>query len=223
MDDTNLPRIAHEQALRGITRLNSWSRSYAGLWVSLRREAQRVAPLPLRILDIATGSGDTPIHLALRARQEKHNVSLAACDISTTALQLVKQRAARYGVAIDLFQCDVIRELIPGKYDAVMTSLFLHHLSESAAIALLKVMANVATRLVLVNDLRRSRLNLGLVTVASRLLSRSSIVHFDAPASVRAAFTMSEAQDLADKAGLVNAEVSPHFPCRWLMTWQKPT
>ena len=83
-------------------------------------------------------------------------------------------------------------------------------------------MADAAERLVLVNDLNRSRFNLGLVTTASRLLTRSRIVHHDGPASVRAAFTMAEALQLAVQAGLANAEVAPQFPCRWLLKWRKP-
>ena len=223
MDDAHLPLNAHEQALYGITRLNFWSRSYAGLWSALRDEAKRVAPRPLRVLDVATGSGDIPIHLAHRARRAGVHLSLAACDISATALETAQRRAEMNKVALELFQCDVVKEPIPQGYDAVITSLFLHHLSEPSALGLLQSMATAASRLVLVNDLQRGRLNLGLVTLASRLLSRSPIVHFDGPASVRAAFTIPEAKALAAKAGLINAVVVPHFPCRWLLTWRKPT
>jgi len=223
MDDAHLPRSAHEQALAGITRLNFWSRSYAGLWSALRDEARRVAPQTLRVLDVATGSGDTPIHLAHRARRDGVRLSLAACDISATALETAQRRAAKNNVALELFQCDVVKEPIPQGYDAVITSLFLHHLSEPAALGLLQSMAASAARLVLVNDLQRSRLNLAMVTVASRLLSRSPVVHFDGPASVRAAFTIPEAKALAARAGLSDAVVVPHFPCRWLLTWRKPT
>ncbi len=222
MDDAHLPRSAHEQALYGITRLNFWSRSYAGLWAALRDEARRVAPRPLRVLDVATGSGDIPIHLAHCARRAGVKLSLGACDISATALETAQRRATKNNVALELFQCDATKEPLPSGYDAVITSLFLHHLSEPSALGLLQSMATAASRLVLVNDLQRSPLNLGLVTLASRLLSRSPIVHFDGPASVRAAFTIPEAKALAAKAGLINAVVVPHFPCRWLLTWRKP-
>lgn len=150
-------------------------------------------------------------------------LSLGACDISAVALETAQRRAAKNQVSLELFACDATKEPLPPGYDAVITSLFLHHLSEPTALGLLQAMAAAASRLVLVNDLQRSRLNLAMVTVASRLLSRSPIVHFDAPASVRAAFTIPEAEELAAQAGLTNAVVVPHFPCRWLLTWRKPT
>lgn len=223
MDDAELPRRAHEQALAGLSRLNSWSRSYSGLWAALRNEAQLVTPRPLRVLDVATGSGDIPIQLALRARRTGVNLSLAACDISATALESAQRRATKNNVVLETFSCDATNEPLPLGYDVVMTSLFLHHLSEPTALGLLQSMAAAASRVVLVNDLERSRLNLCLVTLASRLLSRSAVVHFDAPTSVRAAFTIPEVQALAARAGLANAVVMPHVPCRWLLSWRKPT
>jgi 2-polyprenyl-3-methyl-5-hydroxy-6-metoxy-1,4-benzoquinol methylase len=202
--------------------LNRWSRSNAGIWSALRSEAKNVATGPLRVLDLATGSGDLPARLACQARREKVELSLAGCDLSTTAIELAKHRAEKNNVNVELFQRDVVRQPIPNGYHVVIASLFLHHLTESEAVQLLRKMALAAVRLVLVNDLNRSPFNLGLVTMASRILTRSSIVRHDGPASVRAAFTMAEARQLAARAGLVDADVQPQFPCRWLLAWRKP-
>lgn len=87
---------------------------------------------------------------------------------------------------------------------------------------LLAAMKAAAGRLVLVSDLVRGRLNLGLVTAACRALSRSPVVHFDGPASVRAAYTPAELRALADQAGLAGATVRPVFPCRMVLTWSRP-
>lgn len=220
MDDPAIPRETHEQALAGLTRLNRWSRSDAGLWAVLRSEAKQ-ATNSLRVLDVATGSGDLPVRLACRARRAKLNISLSACDISPTALEMAKRNAMKKGVAIEFFQQDAVQQQFPEGYDVIITSLFLHHLAELDAIQLLQKMA-ATSRLILVNDLNRSRFNLGLVAVASRVLSRSRVVHHDGPASVRAAFTVAEARHLAVRAGLTDAKVVPQFPCRWLLTWRKP-
>ena len=221
MDDPQIPQSTHEVALAGLARLNRWSRSDAGLWSVLQAEAKQVAPSALRVLDLATGSGDLPVRLACRARRAKVNLALAGCDVSPIAVDIAKQHAQKNGVKIEFFQRDVVLEELPNGYDVVITSLFLHHLTEPDAIQLLRRMAKSAERLVLVNDLNRSRLNLGLVMMASRLLSRSFVVHHDGPASVRAAFTSAEAHQLATQAGLMNAEVVSQIPCRWLLSWRK--
>ena len=98
----------------------------------------------------------------------------------------------------------------------------MHHLAVDDAVTLLARCAAATDGLVLVNDLARSRWNLGLVWLATRLLTRSHVVHVDGPLSVRAAFTASEARELAERAGLAGATVSGRFPCRWLLTWRKP-
>jgi hypothetical protein len=82
-------------------------------------------------------------------------------------------------------------------------------------------MGRAAGKLVLVNDLSRGTLNYVLVHIACRILSRSPVVRFDGPASVRAAFTPDEARRLADAAGLAGATVTPKFPCRFLLVWRK--
>ena len=75
---------------------------------------------------------------------------------------------------------------------------------------------------VVVNDLVRSRVSMALVWLGSRLLSRSKVVHFDAMASVRAAFTLSEMQGLVRSAGLESASVWSYWPCRLLSVWCDP-
>src|SRR5206468_3142113 len=107
----------------------------------------------------------------------------------------------------------------PTGFDVVTCSLFLHHLSEDDAIALFANMENATRHLLLVNDLARSRLIFCAVWFACHLLSRSRVVHFDGPASVRSAFTAAEALALAERAGLTGATARRKVPCRFLLSW----
>ena len=72
-----------------------------------------------------------------------------------------------------------------------------------------------------INDLERGRLNLCLVAIGARLVTRSPIVHTDASRSVRAAFTVNEMRAIALRAGLANAVVERRFPCRLLLRWDR--
>jgi len=47
-------------------------------------------------------------------------------------------------------------------------------------------------------------------------------VRFDGPVSVEGAYTDAEILRLAQRAGLENANVSRHWPCRFVLTWWKP-
>ena len=72
------------------------------------------------------------------------------------------------------------------------------------------------------SDLDRSVSGLLLAHLACRLLTTSGVVHTDGPRSVRAAFTLPEARELARRAGLEGAEFRRNWPCRWLLSWSRP-
>lgn len=221
MDDPQLAEAEHQKALAGLARLNRWSRGDVGLWRQLRGEALSVTPAPLRVLDIATGSADLPIRLSQRARLSQLPLHFSACDLSPTALRIASEAATKAGVSIELFESDAVNDPIPPDFDVIMVSLFLHHLSDEQIISLLAKLAQATKRMVLVNDLARSWWNYGMVGIASRVLSRSSVVHFDGPVSVRAAFTRKEMLELASNAGMASAQVAYQFPARWQLIWRK--
>jgi len=223
MDQPDLSRDHHERALLGLSQINWWSRSAGILWPPLRRLAQELHPMPLRILDLATGAGDLPIRLWFKARRAGLKLELAGCDLSAVAIEHARGQAARAGADVAFFVHDVLRgEVLPG-YDVVMASLFLHHQeSDEAGRFLLRRMGEMAGRLVLVNDLIHGRLHLWLARVACRLLVSSAVVHTDGPRSVEAAFTRAEARQLAESAGLTGATVAWRWPFRFLLTWRRP-
>ena len=82
--------------------------------------------------------------------------------------------------------------------------------------------AKAAKCAVLVNDLRRSTWGFVMATVGCHLLSRSPIVHFDGPQSVKAAFRTEEILRLAQESGLKDSRITNHWPQRYLLHWDKP-
>jgi 2-polyprenyl-3-methyl-5-hydroxy-6-metoxy-1,4-benzoquinol methylase len=220
MDDPALDTRSHDQALRGLARINRWSRSDRILWPSIRMLARR-EDRPLRILDIATGSADVPIALWRRSQRERMPIELAGCDISPQALACAAQRAAEAGVKMELLRLDVLRDAIPPGYDVITTCLFLHHLTDADAISLLWRAASAAGKALLVNDLRRSRGGYAAAWAGTRLLSRSPVVHTDGPLSVRAAYNLAEVRRLADAAGLPDARIERRWPFRFVLTWMR--
>jgi SAM-dependent methyltransferase len=216
MDWPGLDPAEHRTALAALARINRLSLSAEALWPPIARLA-RTAGRPLRVLDIATGSGDVPVRLWAKARRAGLAVEFAGCDVSPTA---VAEAARHADSAVRLFTHDAIRDPLPDGFDVVTCSLFLHHLSDDDAVTALRRMKG-AGRLVLVNDLARSRFNYLAVWLACHLTTRSRVVRFDGPASVRSAFTPAEALALAGRAGLTGARVSRRFPCRFLLSWSR--
>jgi 2-polyprenyl-3-methyl-5-hydroxy-6-metoxy-1,4-benzoquinol methylase len=221
MDQPGLDANLHRQALRGLRRINWWSRSPGIVWPAIRRTALALGQQSCRVLDIACGGGDVAIAIAHRGRAANLPLQVHGVDMSATALEHARQSAANV-TNVSFQQLDIFREPLPQDYDVVMCSLFLHHLTNTQAIELLRNMAAAARRLVLVNDLRRSRLGYALAWWGGRLLTRSPIVHADGPQSVAAAFTCEEALALAHEAGLAGATIRSCWPQRFLLRWSQP-
>lgn len=222
MDDPGLAREAHQHALKGLQRINAISGTSRRLW----RILSRLPPYdvgPMRVLDVGCGGGDILCDLAVFAHAAGRAFEGIGIDISENACQIATSVARRRlpyeSVRADFRTVDCLRDELPGEVDVVYCSLFLHHLDETEAVKLLRKMRRVARRLVIVDDLLRSRVGYALAWAGTRVLSRSHIVHTDGPLSVRAAFTEREVRQLARSADMATATLDIHWPCRFLLQW----
>lgn len=220
MDDPLLGARARSRALDGLRRINRASRTAGALWKSIERIARSHPARRLTLLDIATGGGDLPIALARKAERQELALDIQGCDISQDAVRHASAAAVRANVPVRFFRADVLTDELPAHYDIVTVSLFLHHLPDDQAVALLQKLAARAAH-ILVSDLVRGRAGYALAYAGTRVLSRSPIVHADGLRSVRAAFTIAEARELAARADLAGASFERRWPSRFLMSWSR--
>jgi 2-polyprenyl-3-methyl-5-hydroxy-6-metoxy-1,4-benzoquinol methylase len=223
MDEPDIDPRLHRDALRGLERINIASATGSAVWapvVGLWRRRQAAA---LTLLDVACGAGDVAIGIARRASREGVKLAVEGCDISSTAIAHATAQAQRADADVRFFEHDVLNTPLDRSFDVVVCSLFLHHLDENDAVRLLRTLDAAARSLVIVSDLDRSRLGLGLAWLGTRLLSRSPVVHVDGPRSVRAAFTRAEAAALAARASLTSYRLTTHWPCRWRLVVERAT
>ena len=225
MDDPALDAAAHDHALAGLVRLNQWSHSHRLLWPGVAEHARAVnaAGRALRVVDVATGSADAPIAMDAWARRADLRIEWMLCDRSAHALEVAASRARAAGVDATTAEADAVGGALPCEGDVTICSMFLHHCDPDDATRVLAHMAAAAVRAVGVTDLDRTQAGLALAWLGSRALSRSYIVHHDAPASVRAAFARAEVAALARDAGLEGATVRRAWPERWTLWWRRPS
>lgn len=221
MDAPGLDPGAHAHALRGLRRLNLLAASPRLVWPELEAFAAR-APAPLRVVDVACGGGDGAIAIARRARMRGLAMHVTGLDLSETALHHAREAATRAGVSVSFVRADVVNaSSLPCVADVFTCSLFLHHTSHAQAVALLAKLAGAARIGLVVVDLLRTRLGFALATAAARLVTRSPIVHFDAAASVRAAYTRTEIDTIAKAARLRDARIDRVWPERFRLVWSR--
>ena len=209
-------------SLAGLRRVNLITGSVRIVWPAIAQFAARVPHRPVRVLDIACGAGDMLVRLDGLAKRSGTQLELAGCDIKPLAVDYAREYAAHSGVTASFFALDAVREPLPTEFDVIVSSLFLHHLDEDAAVSFLK-RAAIATRcLLLIQDLVRSRAGYLLAAAGIPLLLCNDVCRRDGPASVEGAFSIAEAREMAKQAGLEHVRVEPRFPFRFLMRWEKP-
>ena len=226
MDGEGLARGPHLEALDALERVNRLSLTAARAWREIGRIA-REGRAPVRVLDVACGGGDVLIDLARRAVRRGIPVELLGCDASPVALERAAARARRAAspgptsAAVRFEQRDVLSDALPSGAHVVLCSLFLHHLADDEAARLLRSMADACDDVLLVQDLRRTRMGYALAWLGLHALTRSWVARRDGLVSVRAAFSLDEARELARKAGLAGATVRRCWPQRFLLRWQR--
>lgn len=221
MDDPKIDPDLHKQALVGLSRLNRLSGVAGAMYSHVRKYARAIGPRPMRILDVASGAADVPIHWACRAKRDRLNLEITTVDISGTAVEQQQKSAQAAGVQLHPIEMDCLKHPLPTGFDMVTCSLFMHHLDDHDSFRLLQSMQSATEDAILICDLERSRLNLALVTIGSRLVTRSPVVHFDGPASVRAAYTAQEFKRLAQSALTRPIQVRSVIPCRFIAKFEE--
>jgi len=215
MDDPSLPRDLHAEALAALRRIHRVSRTASSLWRHVRPVASGQSR-PLRVLDLACGRGDMMVSLARFAARDGCEVRLAGCDVSPTALELARRRLDEAELEAELLRLNLPDDPIPQRFDVMVTSLFLHHLTDAQILRLMQRVREAAAHFV-ASDLVRSRWGLLVTWVGTRTLTRCPVVHVDGMRSVRAA--PAELRALADRAGLSGAVIERTWPARQVLRW----
>lgn len=221
MDDPALPEAEHRLALNGLRRINSVSCTSRSLFKHLLPLLGTDPKQPRRVLDVACGDGDNTLRLAWLAAAQGLDWDVSGCDLSERSVAYARQLAEERGIDATFFQADALGSLETGAYDAVVNSLFLHHLEDEAIIRFLRNLREA--RHVVISDLIRSTRAYATTWLGVRLLSRSKVVHVDGPLSVRAALTRRELNALAEQAGLTGATVGRAWPMRQVLVWSQST
>jgi SAM-dependent methyltransferase len=193
------PELASD--LRNLRQLNRCFGSYPLIRYFLRRWIQPGAQL--RVLDLATGSGDIPRLVVDYARNIGAKVTVEAIDQQGSTLEIARGLSANYP-EIDFIQSDVLFFEGARDYDIVFCSLALHHFDDRDAVALLERCRELSRKFVLVSDLRRGWLATVGVYLLTTFIYRAVMTRTDARLSAERAFSFRELHALAGRAGWRN-------------------
>ncbi len=193
--------------LRDLARVNRWLGGVALSAGALDRLAGRAADqgAQIELLDVGTGGADIPLALLERWTRRGRRLSITAVDDRQEVIDAA--RAARPEVAST---AGLVLSVADGRalpfaddsFDVAHCSLVLHHLDEPSAVALLREMARVSRRGVIVNDLAPGRWFRVGAWLLAHLATTNRYTRHDAPLSVQRAWSLREARALCAVAGM---------------------
>jgi 2-polyprenyl-3-methyl-5-hydroxy-6-metoxy-1,4-benzoquinol methylase len=190
-----------ERDLKRIRQLNRWFGSHRLVSLFMRRWI--MPSLRMRVVDLATGSGDIPRLLVDHARTIGAQIEIDAVDRQASTLEIARGLSAEYP-EISYHAANVLEWDCAQGYDIALCSLVLHHFTGDDAVKLLRRCRELSKRFVLVSDLRRGFLLQGGVYMLTALIFREAMTRFDARLSAQRAFSFVEMRGLAIQAGWKN-------------------
>jgi 2-polyprenyl-3-methyl-5-hydroxy-6-metoxy-1,4-benzoquinol methylase len=203
-----------ERDLANLRSFNHWFGSHRLVRHFLRRWLKPNEKV--RILDVATGSGDIPRLIVDHARRENLAVQIDAIDQQESTVAIARRLSAAYP-EID-FRCANLFEWnsspgkldglkpssLPEPYDIVLCSLTLHHFTNDDAVRVLQKIRELSRTRVLLADLRRARWLSCAVYLVTATIYRDKMTKMDARLSAARAFSFRELRALAERAGWKN-------------------
>ena len=190
-----------ERDLERIRQLNRWFGSYRLVWGFIRRWIKPRARL--RIVDLATGSGDIPRLIINHSRAIGALVEIDAVDRQSATVDIARELSAGYP-EISYIDADILEWKPAAAHDIALCTLTLHHFSNEDAVKVLRRCSEVATKFVLVSDLRRGFFLKAGVYILTAFVFREPMTRYDARLSAARAFSFKEFDKLARQAGWQN-------------------
>lgn len=222
MDDLDCHGEVVDQTLRELETIN---RLLGGDYVTIRGIARLLKGTPkdkvVTIADCGCGGGDLAVKIVQWGKKNGYSIRVEGIDANPHIIEFAKKNTAStpevsYQV-LDVFSDDFRKR----EYDIVVATLFVHHFSSDQLVGLFHSMSRQARRGVVINDIHRHPFAYHSIRLLTRYFSRSAMVKFDAPLSVRRAFIRGDLEDIMSKAKINKYTLRWLWAFRWqLIFWQ---
>jgi 2-polyprenyl-3-methyl-5-hydroxy-6-metoxy-1,4-benzoquinol methylase len=172
---------------------------------------------PLRILDVACGTGSMLRRVAGWAARRGVEVELTGVDLNPWAIQVARefrQTSTAVEAAVEYVVSDVFKYAPAVAPDVILSMHFTHHLPETDVVRFLAWMEATARVGWFVNDLHRHPNPYRLFGLLGRIAPWHPVIVADGLISIRRAFTTEDWMRMTCEAGIPECRIAEEFPAR---------
>lgn len=207
MDDTSVSKELVDEALSELKLINKYLGGNSVSQKGIELLKDKTVKENLKVLDLGAGSSDN-----LLMFKEKFQMNIFPVDLNMNICRVLKEEFP------NTINCNaLVLPLKQNSFDAAHASLFFHHFNEDEIVKMLKQLKDVTRDAIVINDLRRSVLALTGIKILTSLFSKSKLVKYDAPLSVKRGFKKNELIKLLKGSGLNNFMIKRKWAFRWLV------
>ncbi len=218
MDDLSCAGPIVDQTLRELDIINRWLGGNQITLDGIERIVRNLASKqsgPISIADLGCGSGELLRRMAEAGRRQRIPLRLVGIDANPNIVEFASNHCRDYPEitfqAINVWSPEFANQ----RFDILTGTLFFHHFDDEALGVLLKQLSSQAGHAILINDIHRHWLAYYSIRFLTRLFSKSSMVRFDAPLSVRRAFNRNDWRRIIARAGIDAYLLSWKWAFRW--------
>ena len=215
LDAEMIPEAAFAQMLKEINNINTWLGGHNITIKGFKCFDPGNLRQPLHIAEIGSGGGDNLKVIYMWCKANKIDVKLTGVDIRPECVDYAKKHTA--DLPIDYIVADYKLVSFTNKPDIIFNSLFCHHFKENDLVFMLQWMQQNSRLGFFINDLHRHVLAFKSIQLLTRLFSKSYMVKYDAPLSVKRGFTLSEWKNIFRQAGITQASIKWKWAFRHLI------
>lgn len=204
LDDPSFPADHKLRIVQGIHRMNAAVFAYDRFFHALAPHLKRVAARekrPVRVLELAAGSGEFSFALAARAKRRKLDVEVTGSDYEPTYVEAANREARRRGLDVPFRELDAfdMHQVEDGAFDLVFIAQSIHHFTPGQLARTIAESGRVARYAFVGVDLRRS-LFLFPFGIGVAALTRDPAYMHDSVVSMRKAYSEAELALVAELA-----------------------
>lgn len=217
MDDLSSGGEEMDQTLRELETINKWLGgnhvTINGIEKLLQRKHLKEE---LVIADLGCGGGDMLILVAEWAKKCRISVKLKGYDANPNIIEYARKNGLDYEEITfetkDIFSDSFKEE----SFDIVLCTLFTHHFKDDDLAKIFNQFQKQASLGVVINDLHRHPIAYFAIRLLTQFFSKSPMVKYDGPLSVRRAFRKADWHNILQQAEISNF----YLRWKWAFRWQ---